>query len=55
MLEAYHARKAPCASVSFIGWCTTKGEHTTRDDEEARNNREANELLCKWEDEARAM
>ena len=53
MLEAYHARKAPCAAVSFVG--TGKGEHTTRDDEEARSICEANELLCKWEDEARAM
>ena len=55
MLEAQHACKAPCAAVSFIGRCTITGKHTTRDDEEARNNREANELLCKWEDEARAM
>ena len=53
MLEAYHARKAPRAAMSFVG--TGKGEHTTRDIEQARSIREANELLCKWEDEARAV
>ena len=47
MLEAHHARKAPCATMSFIGWCTTKGEHTTRNNEHAWSIREANELLCK--------
>ena len=47
MLEAHHACKAPCATMRFIGRCTTKSEHTARKDEHARNIREANELLCK--------
>ena len=47
MLEAQYARKAPRATMSFIGWCTTKGEHPTREDEHAWNIREAGELLCK--------
>ena len=55
MLEAHHARKAPRATMSIIGGCTTKGEHPTSKYEHAWNIREANELLCKCEDEARAM
>ena len=55
MLEAHHARKAPRATMSFIGGCTTEGEHTARNDEHAWNIREAGELLRKREDEARAM
>ena len=49
MLEAHHARKAPRATMSFIGGCTTKGEHPTRNDEHAYawNVREAGELMCK--------
>ena len=47
MLEAHHACKAACATMSFIGWCTTKGEHTPRKDKHAWNIREAKELLCK--------
>ena len=53
MLEALHARKAPRATMSCVG--ANKGDRPARKDEQARNIREASELLCKRDDEARAM
>ena len=47
MFKAQHARKAPCATMSFVGGRTTEGENTARKDEHAWNIREAGELLCK--------
>ncbi len=55
MFKAQHARKAPYATMSFVGGCTTKSYRTACEDEHLWRPRQAHEVLNETEDEVHAM
>ena len=55
MFKAQNARKAPCATMSFVGGCTTKSHRPACEDKHLWRCRQAHELLDATEDEVYAM